>query len=163
MTTRENGIEQAFEEFAFLYDFDLARVQPATRSGKYASEKTKGAWLTWAYLASALGDAFTPQPSPLAAPMAEGCKEQCWACAESGIGCNLLNDGSPAAPPAAQAVAWMFASITGGYVFYEGASRPEGAPERAIPLYAHPPTAQVAQSTITALREEVERLTRELF
>lgn len=50
-------MESAFEEWAFMRDFDLALATPTSRPGKYASEKTKGAWLAWAALAA------TPQPS----------------------------------------------------------------------------------------------------
>jgi hypothetical protein len=36
-----------FERWAFLHDYDLARATPETRPGKYASERTKGAWAAW--------------------------------------------------------------------------------------------------------------------
>jgi hypothetical protein len=56
--------EKGFEKWAFIHDFDLAPVQPSSRPGKFASEKTKGAWLLWGYLASALSPAWPSGDAP---------------------------------------------------------------------------------------------------
>ena len=50
---------------------------------------------------------------------------------------------------------WMFKSITGGNVFYEGPERPKGAEIRATPLYTQPAPVAVAPQVPADVQREL--------
>jgi hypothetical protein len=63
----------------------------------------KGAEFAMNLAIDRLRDLASRADSPVGEPAA--CKEQCWDCAESGIGCNLVNDGRASPSEAQKAVA----------------------------------------------------------